>query len=81
MKLSNNDKSYLVDKLPDIELSYDRIIHKKVYNNAYMNYMIIPKGKKALVWFTTFKDKNICLIMELDKSCNIDNIYVVPYCG
>lgn len=80
MKLSNEDKSYLADKLPDIELSYDRIIHKKVYNNVNMCYMIIPKGKKAIVWFTTFNDKNICLIMELDKSYNIDNMYVVSYC-
>lgn len=80
MKLSNNDKTYLVDKLPDIELSYDKIIHKKVYDNMFMIYMIIPKGKKALAWFTSFKDKNICLILELDKSNNIDNMYTVPYC-
>jgi hypothetical protein len=77
MNLSNNDKTYLVDKLPEIELSYDKIIHKKVYANAYM---IIPKGKKTLVWFTSFKDKNICLILELDKSNNINNMYTVPYC-
>lgn len=80
MKLSNNDKTYLVDKLPDIELSYDKIIHKKVYDNMYKTYMIIPKGKKSLVWFTSFKDKNTCFILELDKSNNIDNIYSVPYC-
>lgn len=80
MKLSNNDKKYLVDKLPDIELSYDKIIHKKVYENTYMSYMVIPKGKKALVWFTYFNDKNICLILELDNSNNINNMYVVPYC-
>lgn len=80
MKLSNNDKTYLADKLPDIELSYDKIIHKKVYDNMNTAYMIIPKGKKALVWFTSFKDKNICLILELDKSNNIDNMYVISYC-
>ena len=77
MNISNDDKKYLVDKLPDFELSYDKIIHKKVYADIYM---VIPKGKKALVWFTYFKDKNICLILELDNSNNINNMYSIPYC-
>lgn len=77
MTLTSNDKKYLVDKLPDIELSYDKIIHNKVYADLYL---IIPKGKKALVWFTYFNEKNICFVLELDASNNINNIYPVSYC-
>lgn len=77
MILSNADKSYLVDKLPDIELSYDKMLHKKVYADLYS---IIPKGKKSLIWFTYFNDKNICLVLELDNSNNINNMYIIPFC-
>ena len=77
MILSNDDKKYLIDKLPDIEVSYDNIIHNKAYADAYF---IIPKGKKTLIWFTYFNDKNICLVLELDTSNNINNMYIVPYC-
>ena len=80
MILSNNDKKNIIDKLPDIELSYDKIIHKKVYDNVQTIYMIIPKGKKALIWFTYFNSQNICLVLELDTSNNINNMYIVPYC-
>jgi hypothetical protein len=76
-KLSNEDKKDLVDKLPDFELSYDKIIHKKVLADTYL---IIPKGKKSLVWFNYFNEKNICLVLELDNSNNINNMYIVPYC-
>ena len=75
--LSSNDKKYLVDKLPDIELSYDKIIHNKVYAELYF---VIPKGKKTLIWFTYFNEYNVCLVLELDKSNNINNIYPISYC-
>lgn len=77
MILSNNDKKYIVERLPDIELFYDRIIHNKVYADIYF---IIPKGNKALIWFTYFNDKNVCIVLELDKNNNINNIYIIPYC-
>lgn len=77
MELSNQDKEYLVNKLPDIELSYDKIIHNKVYAELYL---IIPKGKKTLVWFTYFNEQNMCFVLELDTSNNINNIYPITYC-
>jgi hypothetical protein len=77
MNLSLDDKKHLVNKLPDIELSYDKIIHKKVYADIYF---IIPKGRKALIWFTYFNEKNVCLLLELDKDNNIKNINIVTFC-
>jgi hypothetical protein len=77
MSLSQHDKECLIEKLPDIELSYDNNLHKKVYADIHL---VIPKGKKTLTWFTSYKSKNICVIMELDKNCNISHMYSIPVC-
>ena len=77
MKLTNEDNVSLMERLPDIELSYDKILHKKVHADYYL---ILPKGKKNLVWFTYYKSENICLILELDKNNNISNIYPIACC-
>jgi hypothetical protein len=77
MKLSHEDKMSIMDRFPEIELSYDKILHKKVYADYYL---VIPKGKKVLIWFTYYKNEDICLVLELDKDNNISNIYPVVYC-
>ena len=63
-------KPYLYNKLfnsiPDFELSYETISHKKVSNN-YNICLAIPHGKKFIAWFTFFKDKDVCYIFELNK--------------
>jgi hypothetical protein len=66
-----------MEKFPELELSYDKLLHKKVQTDLYL---IIPKGKKALIWFTNFNEKNICLLMSLDKNNNISEITAHPYC-
>lgn len=72
--LSENEKKRLIRRIPKIELSYDRILHKKVYSELYM---IIPKGCKTFMWFTYIDDKNVCLIVKLKGK---DNIYdIIPY--
>ena len=77
MKLNHEDKMSIMDRFPEIELSYDKILHKKVYADYYL---AIPKGKKVLIWFTYYKNEDICLVLELDKNNNISNIYPVAYC-
>jgi hypothetical protein len=60
--LSEQDKQLLLTEFPEnIKLSYENIIHKKVYN-ADIN-LAIPCGIKSFLWFTVFKNKNICLLM------------------
>ena len=39
------------EHFPKIELSYDRINHKKVPNI----YLAIPSGKKSFIWFCFIK--------------------------
>lgn len=77
MFLTNEDKQTIMNRFPDIELSYDNILHKKVFADLYV---LIPSGKKCLIWFTYLKGKNICLLLELNKNNNITNLYCQTYC-
>lgn len=69
---------YILNTFPLINLSYDKILHRKVYSDLYF---LIPKGKKGFLWFT-YKDKhNICYFLELNKYNKIINInnYLVSF--
>jgi len=77
MLLTNEDKQSIMNRFPDIELSYDNILHKKVFADLYA---LIPEGKKCLVWFTYVKSKNVCLLLELNKNNSITNLYYQTYC-
>lgn len=77
MILTLDEKKEIVDRMPDIELCYANILHNKVYANFFL---IIPNGKKALLWFTFYKNKNVCFVLELDSNNDINNIYTIPFC-
>ena len=52
----------IFSRFPNIKLSYEHITHKKVHT---FNYMIaIPSGIKAFAWFSVYKDKRVCYILE-----------------
>ena len=76
--LSYNDKEYILSEFPNIKLSYENIVYKKVYN-ADMN-LAIPEGIKCFAWFTTFNNKNICLIMELTENKQVSDIKITNAC-
>ena len=71
------DKYYYINRLPELKLSYDTILHKKVYADLYA---IIPKGNKVLAWFTYDNNKNVCLIMYLNKFNNITHVEYGTVC-
>ena len=71
------DKYYYINRLPEFKLSYDNILHKKVFANKYM---LIPAGSKVLVWFTYDNDENISLIMYLNKYNQITNVEKIVTC-
>ena len=75
--LSSFNKNNLIKRLPEIKLSYDKILHKKVYGNLFL---IIPKGCKCLLWFTYIENKNVCLLLILNNNNNIKEINIVPCC-
>lgn len=65
MKFTRHDMSDIMNQFPHIELSYEKNLHKKVYSSNI--YLTIPKGKKYFTWFRNWKNKNICLFLELDR--------------
>jgi hypothetical protein len=60
---------------PKIELSYEKIVHKKVYNYDIM--IAIPEGITCFAWFSTYKDQNVCYLLELDDYKRIKNVSIV----
>jgi hypothetical protein len=80
--ITEEDKEIILSEFPNVKLSYENIIHKKVYplKNDYL--MIVPDGNKCFVWFTLYKDKPVCFIFELDNKNNkkIKNIKIINCC-
>lgn len=60
--LSDNDK-FILTKFPRIKLSYENILHKKVFNFDVL--VAIPEGIKCFIWFTHENNLNVCYTMEL----------------
>ena len=71
------EKMQLFNRLPALELSYEPRLHKKVYAEMYY---IIPKGPKALVWYTYWQDQHVCLLILLNERGNYSDIKVFPSC-
>jgi hypothetical protein len=67
------EKKALLTRLPALELSYEPKLHKKVYAPAYY---VIPKGPKALVWYTYWKDQHVCLLVRLNERGNYSDVQV-----
>lgn len=70
----NNDE--ILQNFPNIELCFESIIHKTVYQYNYV--LVIPEGKKYFAWFTTYKTQNVCFLLEISENkqiCNIECIY------
>jgi len=61
----------ILDEFPSVKLSYENIIHKKVYNLDYVT--AIPEGKKCFAWFTNYNNQDVCFIMELAFTNNSNN--------
>jgi len=73
--LSEQDQKFLLNDFPmDIKLSYENIIHKKVYN-ADIN-LAIPCGIKSFVWFTVYNNKSVCLLIY----CNTKEMFIKNAC-
>uniref|UniRef100_A0A6C0HYB0 mRNA capping enzyme adenylation domain-containing protein n=1 Tax=viral metagenome TaxID=1070528 RepID=A0A6C0HYB0_9ZZZZ len=65
----------LMQRFPNIELSYETHPHKKV-SSEYNVCMAIPVGRKCFAWFTFYGDKNVCFIIELNREKKAGKISV-----
>ena len=79
MTLNYRDSKYLLSNFPSIKLSYEKKIHKKVFPLDII--ITIPKGKKYFAWFCKFKNKPVCVFLELDNyRKGIKNINIFNCC-
>jgi hypothetical protein len=70
--LSKTEQEQILSEFPNVKLSYEKMIHKKVYQCDFM--LAIPKGQKCFVWFTEYEDKATCFLLELGENKQIKNI-------
>jgi len=70
MELSQTVNNDLMARLPTFELSYEMNVHKKV-SPSYNVCFAIPQGKKCYIWFTYIGEKNVCLLLHLNKEKKI----------
>jgi hypothetical protein len=78
--LTQEEKLDILQEFPHVKLSYETITHKKVYK--YNLLLAVPEGKKSFAWFTSYKDKMLCFILELDNKNKkeIKNIKIINSC-
>ena len=72
------EKENIMRDFPNVKLSYENIIYKKVYNAD--SYVAIPEGLKCFAWFTNYNNRNVCFIMELSEKKQIKNIKIANVC-
>lgn len=76
--LSHQDKENIIKRIPYCkELSYDVILHKKVYADLFM---VKPKGVLAYIWFTYVRDKNVCIVFEVNRHGKIKDLNTYSAC-
>ena len=78
--LTQEEKETILGSFPNIKLSYENIIHKKVSDNEII--LAIPDGIKCFAWFTILNEKSVCIILELENNSKkqIKNIKRVNTC-
>ena len=81
MSLNKLNYDEILNDFPSVKLSYENIIHKKVYNSDYVT--AIPEGNKCFAWFTNYRNQDVCFIMDLlidNNSFKITNIKIMKCC-
>ena len=68
------EMSDIISDFPNIKLSYENIMHKKVFNYDIVSAQ--PDGQKHFAWFTYYNNKNVCFIMEIGKNKEVTNIKI-----
>ena len=82
--LSNQEQDVLLSQFPkNIKLSYEKIIHNKVYESIPLNtkdlelFMAIPKGKKSFFWFYQKNIYSLTLSLNRETQNKIECIQKV----
>ena len=59
--LPSKDRNSISNRFP--KLTYQEQKINKIVKADY--YRCIPKGKKYYAWFTIYKNKNVCLLVDV----------------
>ncbi len=78
MILNEYDTLNVLKQFPNIKLSYVKTVHKKVCSANL--YYLIPKGRKFFVWFKHFKNRDVCLFLEITRDNTIKEISIKNCC-
>lgn len=79
MLLKYEEKESILSEFPNIKLSYENVIYKKV--STKFDYVVaIPKGVKCFAYFTNYNNKPVCFIMELTCKKQIVDIKMFNAC-
>jgi hypothetical protein len=76
-EISAQDKPRLLQRFPQVELSYETIPHTKV-SPDYNICMGIPIGTKGYAWMTFQGTEDVCFLLETNKERNITRITKYP---
>jgi hypothetical protein len=76
--LTQEEKESILTCFPNIKLSYENVIYKKVSKSDVIT--AIPKGTKCFAYFTNYNNKPVCLIMELTNNKQIVDIKIFNAC-
>jgi hypothetical protein len=69
------EKEFIISNFPNIKLSYETVIHKKVYKSDII--LAIPEGIKCFAWFTYYLDEPVCFLLELFEKKQISSIQII----
>ena len=74
-ELDHQQSAQLINRLPQFELSYETISHKKIPQN-YTVCLAIPQSKKYYAYFSFQRGQDVCYLMELTREKKIGTITV-----
>ena len=77
--LSDYEKNHLLNRLPKVELSYDTMIHKKVFDKIDY-YLAVPKGNRSLLWFTYYQTSFVALVINLNRYNKYEDVNIYTAC-
>lgn len=77
--INNYDKHKILEKLPNIEISNDKIIYKKVFD-VIDYYILVPDGQKSLLWFTHYNEDFLSILLILNDANSIIDFKVITTC-
>lgn len=69
---SEEEINIILRNFPKFELCYEKITHKKVLDSSAI--LAIPEGNKGFAWFTSYKNNNLCFLLEINENKEIVDV-------